>query len=166
MSSARPVAVVDGKILIRTGNSACLLSAADGQMLWQWKRNNQEVWQAGLAGDLILLLTHWCWGKDPDRTSFVNLRAFRRGVELYSVFYPRAVMTLFEYHRSTGLVYESTRMGLGILDPRTGKRKAIIEFAPRYAPKGYHPHQPSIVDGIIYAVDEVGKVYALKHPQI
>lgn len=163
-SGAWPDAVSNGKILVRTGNSVCLMSTVDGQVLWQWKRNNQEVWQTCFARDLILLLTRWCWGKEPGRSSFTRLRAMHRGVEVYSQPYPRAIMTAIGYNRESGLAYESTRKGLGILDPRTGKRKAIIEFAPRFSLRGNHPHQPSVVDAVIYAADEDGKVYALRHP--
>ncbi len=165
-SGAWPSAVTNGKILTHTGNSVRLVSAADGRVLWQWRRNNHEVEQACFGGDRILLITRWCWGTPRYPSPFSQLRAFRRGVEVYRLSYPRAIGPFIGYNRVTGLVYESTRRGLGILDPLIGKRKAIIEFAPRFSPKGCHPHQPSIVDGIIYAVDEVGKVYALKHPEI
>jgi hypothetical protein len=56
--------------------------------------------------------------------------------------------------------------GLGILDPETGTREAVIRFS-----KGEEPdpvaedtHPPAIDGGVLYAINQNGRVFALRHP--
>ena len=161
-----------GEFVGATWRSAYRFRVADGEPIGRWHRRHHHVSAAAAAGDLTLLVTNREWPVEPRTWPFSELVAYRGGDELYRFNYPRHSVILLRYDAGRELVYESTYRGLGVLDPATGERSAVVtvfgdgeQFMESWSP-------PCVAGDVLYALvekhesDGIGsRVVAMRHPR-
>ena len=152
--------------LLYTFGSAYLLSRADGRVMERWKRRGRQVDQACAAGELAVLLTRRDFGPGKPLHPVTELRAYRGSRELYSHAYPYWSGPWLWHEPATGKVYEATNHGLGILDPETVVREAVIVGldVDKHGNPSEDTGPPTVSDGVLYVLTERGTVLALRHP--
>jgi hypothetical protein len=151
--------------LLWTQGSAYVLRITDGALLGRWSRRNHQVTHACGAGELTLLVTARLWGPNRLPWPVSVLRAYRGAQEVYARPYPRWACVSLRYEPATGLVYEATSWGLGILDPTRGERLARLTDFGGTDPLGHcRVHLPSYAQGRLYVLSGGGRVVALRHP--
>jgi hypothetical protein len=153
-----------GLALLWTGRSAYLVTIADGQFVWRWHRRNVEVESACHAAQRVLLVTRPVSGKDRVPGPVADLRGYRGEVEVFSRPYARWALVTLRLGATRGQVSEATAFGLGILDPKTGRRNLVVSgFGHDEAVYG-RVSQPDFSGGLLYALGERGHVFALRLP--
>jgi hypothetical protein len=161
----RSVVAGEKTALFWTHRSAYLINIADGTLLGRWGRRYQHVDCASVAGDITLMVTRHVWGANRLPWPTSQLRAYRSKKELYALSYPRWAGVSIRYETTTGRVYEATSYGLGILDPVSGLRKAVVtDFGGDDFVESGHVHQPWVECGRLYVLNGRGNIFALKHP--
>jgi hypothetical protein len=118
-----------------------------------------------IAGDITLLVTRRVWGPDRLPWPVSQLQAFRGEQELYTFSYPHSAGASIRYETATGMVYEATYYGLGILEPGSGVRRIVVaDFGSDDSVLPDHVHQPCIQCGRLYVLNGEGRLFALRHP--
>lgn len=151
------------RVLLWSGETALLLSAGTGSLLGRWRRPNHAVDHGCVAAGRTLLVTRRVMGKILWRWPFAELRGYRGDAQVFAGQYPRSAMATMRYDAATRLVYEATSYGLGVIDPRTGERVAVVRFT-RGKDDFLQIQQPSVTGGRIYALCGDGRVVAMRHP--
>ena len=118
-----------------------------------WKRPRQEIDFCCVAGDRLLI----GWAGPGSRRRLV---AYQSDQELYDVEGARFAVDL-AWIPETGLVCELRIDGLGLLDPREGKR--LLNFLPRSSLA--QATKPAYRDGILYIWTYAGVLWAIRHPR-
>ena len=116
----------DGEMLAWSRSTAYRFRVHDGEPLGRWHRRHFAIWSAAAAGDVTLLVRHREWAGEPYLWPVAELVAYCGAVELYRSQYAISSAAFLRYEQSTGLIYEMTYRGIGILDPNTGTRRAVI----------------------------------------
>src|SRR5262249_50503134 len=140
--------------------SAYLFSVPDGQLHHRWTApQGSQYHSACVAGELVLFVT------DHHPEPFFQLQTFRGGTELYRQRYPQFIGPVLRYEPTTGRVYEAT-YGLGILEPQSGTREALIRLPrdDREPLSAEEIHPPFVDAGVVYVINGLGRVFALRHP--
>jgi outer membrane protein assembly factor BamB len=151
--------------LLRTWRSVYQFTVPDGRLLRRWMLRGHFVGEACAAGELVLLITRRIYGPEGYDWPVSELRAFRGGEQIYTHTYPRWTTPALRYEPANGRVYEATSYGLGILDPETGNREVVIRFgAEDWADSQDQTHPPAVEGGVLYVINDIGRVFALRHP--
>jgi len=118
-----------------------------------------------IAGDITLLVTSCVWGPDRLPWPVSQLRAYRGEEELYTFSYPRSACASIRYETATGMVYEATSRGLGILEPGSGVRRAVVtNFGSDETVLPDRVNQPNFQCGRLYVLNGERRLFALRHP--
>lgn len=160
-----------GELLVWTWRTAYRFRVADGTPLGRWHRRHHHIRSAAAAGDVTLLVYNREWPVEPHTWPVCELIAYRGDGELYRFNYPLHGGADLRYEAATGVVYESTYRGIGVLDPATGSRRAAVVGDGEFY--GWLASSVMASDGAMYVAldrESVGdsdgppRVVALRHP--
>lgn len=146
--------------------SAYLFEISSGKLLDQWAFPGREIRVACAAGNVTLFTVQAPWRKNSRGNPKTELLVHRGGKLVHEL--RCEYITGLRYEPTHSKVYESTFMGLGILNPRNGKREATIRNFTgdgQYGDDDY-VHLPTIEGKLLYVLNMCGRVYALRNSLI
>ena len=154
--------------MVASWNSIYLLDPQTGEIAHRWTWDDRRIQCVTVVGeDRLLAIT--TQGLGPDKSPGYSGEAELRGLMVdgsvvFESEYDGPIAAL-RFDPATELVFEARIDGLGIIDPRTGKRLHHI------ASNGgmFHPALPQVIDGVVYMLVQempgrVGSVVAIRHP--
>jgi len=161
-----------GGLALRSFWSVYLLDPKDGRTLGRWHWTGRYTRQLISTKDSLLAVTHRAYGNmSAEPTSLLMASAVRDPQPLMTAVglegerfrrpCPRHLMGL-RWSSETGLVYESSAAGVGIIDPRTGQQ--VHALVSRREPDDVHCGPVEVGDGVIYMLGVHGTLQAVKHP--
>jgi outer membrane protein assembly factor BamB len=164
----------DESVLFCTHKSLYEIQCSTGQILRRWKPKRLEIESVAVADDRIFVAARKEIG--GNRLSPVTeLVCLEEMSEIYRLPYPYWAGSQLRYVPETGMVYEATSYGLGIVNPETGERTAairhmksgkIVKYGSDLVDDSHDTISlPFVKEGVIYFVSQQNAhIYAVKHP--
>jgi hypothetical protein len=165
------VQMYEGLVLIHTTKALYGLSPRTGEILKRWQWRGMKIKSVAVAGSMLCVAVSNEPGRDEKmpanpRTELVGMHLDR--VE-WRLQYPRSTGIELRWDPETRLLYEAMYCGLGIVDPETGERKALLTgfTTVLHTATGQpddHVGLPSSEKDRLYVLHTSGTIWALHHP--
>lgn len=153
-----------------SAGSVIALDPTTAEVKWRKKFHNVEISErCGTAQGMVCIIHSNdklpVEGSPPMRYSPEHIVGLVGGVEQWRIEYDPWPLCRPVYSDETGLVYEATSHGLGILDPVTGRRLYCITGFPHASGlPDQRVDAPLALDGFLYCHHRDGSLIALRHP--
>jgi len=154
--------------VVRTEKTVYALSTQDGSVYHQWHWPNNSLWSLEMRGDQLFLVMRQAEIPGQPIHPQAEFVGLIDDTEVYRSTYPPHITPNLKYESRNGLLYEAARQGLGIVDPGSGHRLFAVYDFQRYGRYDLHADYtslPTIIDNTMFLLNELGTIYALKHPQ-
>lgn len=167
------VLMYEGMVLIRTKKSLYGLSLRTGEIIQRWYWRGMKIESMSVAGSTLCVAISNEPGRDekPPTHPRNELLGIRLDRIQWRLPYPRSSGIALRWDPETRLLYEAMYCGLGIVDPETGKRNALLTGFTSVL--HWHTGQPDDEVGLpiaendrLYVLHSSGTIWALRHPSI
>ena len=167
------VLMYEGMVLIRTTKALYGLSPRTGEIVQRWYWRGMKIQSVAVTGSTLCVAISNEPGRDEQspahpRNEILGVRMDRVQWRLP---YPRSSGIALRWDPETRLLYEAMYCGLGIVNPETGKRNALLTGFTSVL--HWHTGQPDNEVGLpsaendrLYVLHVSGTIWALRHPPI
>lgn len=159
-----------GCAIVESQSKTRAISPQSGEVEWEFAFRGSEIaarCSTGLGMAYVIISKHKVAvkGSPGMRYSPEYIVGLTNGIEQWRLPYEPWPICRPIWSSSTGYIYEATRQGLGVIDPKLGKRiYCITNFPTNGDLSDDAVDAPLVVDGMIYCHHDDGSLMALRHP--